>query len=1241
MEGEIETITIHPYDWEILDADEPDENVRIRSWCLDIESKPYLLRFENFPVWCHVELPKYNKGSTRIWTIDKINAFMSWLKYAMKDNAPIKHYYKNAPKVYYYRDNDMKFPMLLLLFRNIKAMKYCESLLSKPQNVNDLGILKCNVWETSIDVVRKLLTTKKCKYSQWFSIDGIKCDEDNKISTIENEYIVKWDSLKPIPPEESKGWSTNPRILAFDIESYSNNHKTFPNKYYTLHVAYMLSAIYQRIGDKSSRQRYVILYGDCDEIYEDDGQTKFAKIIKVNSEKELCDEFAKLVRELDPEIVTGYNIIGFDYDYLHARLENKGHKWEQMGRIENQLPVLSSKMWKSGAYGYNKLNILKMEGRISVDLLPLIKRDYKLDKYDLGFVSNFFLGRTKHDVKASEMFEIYENLKSAKTPEEYEKAKERMTKVTKYCIQDSELVVDLIDKLNTWISLVEMSNVVGVTIMDLFTRGQQIRCISQFYDLAANLGYIMDKRDMDRVSFAGGFVYEPIPGLYENVICLDFSSLYPSIIRAYNICHSTLVPPELDSIIPDKICNIIEFDQEEEDLVNNDESDEEDEPPKRKTKPNNVEIKHYRYKFVKRDVRVGILPQLVEKLVNERKAVRRQLEGVKDEDGKWITPPEKDPVVKTILDRRQLALKVSANSMFGFLGAQGGKLPLIEGARCITAKGRELIGEVNTYLMEKYKAKIVYNDSVSKDTPLLIRKNNIIMYKQICDLIEFNENDNREDGKQERNIEENNIEVWSDNGWTKIKRVIRHKTEKQMYRVITNHGIVDVTEDHSLLNEKAEEISPKQLKIGERLLHRDLPKIENYVPISSIKQAKLVRDASHPKQTTNKVEAAMLFHNLSQHSRTVVSYNSSTGEYLCFNCYYQEIDDRITDIIPLGKCDDYVYDLETENHHFGAGIGCIIVHNTDSSMVDLGITDPKEATKWGFKLAEEISGVKKGQKRYDGTIATEDMAGLFPPPLAMEFEKAMRQLVFKKKKYAAFLVGKDGNFMKNKITGEYEVLKRGIVLARRDNCRYLRKLYEDIMLKVLSRTPIKEAVDKIIDTISGLLEGKVDWRELIIIREIGNYASDATYFMKTFADELRRVGRPCQPGERLEYIVCDIPEKEKVGQRMKTAEMIIENIDSGTPDKIDYSYYIEKQLLNPLDQLFSIGYGEKLKEINDYYGEGKIGFKPQRGKFISISTPIKLIIKMMKEGYEIKTIKPWFENVINNMKPSIKLIVSE
>jgi len=135
--------------------------------------------------------------------------------------------------------------------------------------------------------------------------------------------------------------------------------------------------------------------------------------------------------------------------------------------------------------------------------------------------------------------------------------------------------------------------------------------------------------------FEGATVIEPKRGYYNDPIAtLDFSSLYPSIIMAHNLCYTTLL-----TIAKKKELNI------QEDQIT--------------TTPSNSS-------FIKSSVRKGILPEILEHLLAARKKAKTELK------------QETDPLKQKVLDGRQYALKVSANSVYGFTGAQMGKLPCLE-----------------------------------------------------------------------------------------------------------------------------------------------------------------------------------------------------------------------------------------------------------------------------------------------------------------------------------------------------------------------------------------------------------------------------------------------------------------------------------------------------------------------------------------------------------------------------------
>lgn len=1012
--AQIETLTVSAYDWTVRDAYGGEDNMVIHCWALDTSSAPYLLRILNFPAVCYVELPSIVGYRQFPWHPAQVRAFMDVLNYRLGSHAAESHSIYKRRKLYYYRAGST-FPMLMLRFRHINSMERCAALLQNPLNVPDIGYVTCSMWEHKISPIRKLLTAKKLRYAEWFTVSGIPVDPDYHISTCAKEYIIDWKSIRAVPAEKCTGWTTNPGVLAFDIECYSSNHRAMPDKYNALHVAYMISAIYQRYNRPETRVRYGIIIGPCEQV-----PLPNTTIISVNSELEMVQAFADIIKLTDPEIVTGYNILGFDYPYLDTRLKRRLHDWPCMGRL-NEPAKLNVNSWESSAYGMQTINTLIMDGRISVDLMISVRRDYKLDSYTLNYVCNYFLGSSKHDVKPVEMFEIYEELLTASKPTdtpliEQEERKERaianMTRVMAYCIQDSDLVIDLFEKLNTWVYLVEMSNIMGVTIYDLFTRGQQVRGLSQIYNLAAHDNYVVDSRDFVNSKYTGALIFPPIPGLYENTVCLDFASLYPSIVIAYNICYSTLVPPEYNDVVRDEDCHVIQFTQEE---VIDEEEDDEDEDeeneesslslmpvPKtlRKKAPVNKQICHYRYRFYKKQQ--GILPRLVAQLIAERKEVRA------------ILSKEKDPNRKKILDARQLALKVSANSFYGLLGVrEGGKLPLLEGAMSVTALGRQLIMQVRDYIEKTYDGKMVYGD-------------------------------------------------------------------------------------------------------------------------------------------------------------------------------------------------------------------------TDSCMVTLNITDRKQCQYWGEKLAQEISGVMAGDLLPGSTTErhTADVPGLFAKPLRMEFEKAMRLLCIKKKKYAALLVTKQGEFKMAPRKGDeparYDILKRGIVLARRDNCKLLQEVYSKILHIILEQGSYLEALQTVVDAVTDLIEGQVAFERLVIVKSVGAHYKSANATMKVFADNLRKAGQIVSPGDRLDYVMV-ANGQEKLCHKMMLRSMYESALLAGTAPPLDYNYYIERQLCNPINQLFAVGFRELIEpSIFDLFYV-KLGCRSH----LTMDMPVSIIAGMLTDGVPIDQLMDMGELVVN------------
>jgi DNA polymerase elongation subunit (family B) len=354
------------------------------------------------------------------------------------------------------------------------------------------------------------------------------------------------------------------------------------------------------------------------------------------------------------------------------------------------------------------------------------------------------------------------------------------------CVQDSMLTVMLMDKLQTWTSLTEMAKTCCVPIFTLYTQGQQIKVYSQLYKYCMYENIVVEK-DGYQVSeaerYVGAHVFPPVPGQYNQVIPFDFASLYPTTIIAYNIDYHTWVSDESD--IPDNKCHIMHWEDhigcehdpkvirkmELSKLIEKEQADIKKLRDKKnkttdkfrkkelgdeiqilvdalkpyvkersdlnKSKPKFPMCAKRYYRFLKEPR--GVLPTIIQNLLDARSHTRtvdmvnvkkkiRQLESC---DGDNIKEIESLNSLLNVLDKRQLAYKVSANSMYGAMGVRRGYLPFMPGAMCTTYMGRKNIEITADTIVKKFGGELVYGDTDSNyiNFPLMKDKTDEELWK--------------------------------------------------------------------------------------------------------------------------------------------------------------------------------------------------------------------------------------------------------------------------------------------------------------------------------------------------------------------------------------------------------------------------------------------------------------------------------------------------------------------------------
>ena len=235
----------------------------------------------------------------------------------------------------------------------------------------------------------------------------------------------------------------------------------------------------------------------------------------------------EFLRGIDPDIITGYNIINFDIPYIINRAETlRILKYPIFSKIKDSVSKMVEKTQQSKAHGTHYIKDITIEGRIQFDLLQIIMREHKLRSYSLNNVSAHFLNEQKEDVHYSVISEL--------------QAKDQFSRrrLAIYCIKDAYLPLRLMDKLILLYNFTEMARVTGVPISYLFIRGQQIKVASMLYRKAQMNSLLIptEKNLVNEGRYEGAVVIDPKRGYYTDpVSTLDFVSLYPSIMMAHNL----------------------------------------------------------------------------------------------------------------------------------------------------------------------------------------------------------------------------------------------------------------------------------------------------------------------------------------------------------------------------------------------------------------------------------------------------------------------------------------------------------------------------------------------------------------------------------------------------------------------------------------------------------------------------------------------------------------------------------
>jgi DNA polymerase I len=481
------------------------------------------------------------------------------------------------------------------------------------------------VFEADIPFKYRFMADFDLRGMDWIKVDGAGGVTTNTVSTQRKIPIKQFSRVE-------KDGDVRLKFLCLDIECVSLKEGEMPEsrKDPIIMISLVFSEPYK--GEKS-----IVLSTRSD-----------SDVKPFESEREMLQELINIIMDYDPDVITGFNINNFDMPYILERMR------------QNEIPPMFGRckkpVTKNQIMSRFKINIA---GRVMVDSFEIVKRDFSMKRYDLNTVATELLGEGKEGVKKSQIEKFWKG------------NQEKFRTLIRYSKKDSELAMKLVIDLNLLDKYIALAKISGTLLQDILDSGETTRIenliLREFnkedfvLPCKPDGGEVSRREKMRKTELKGGYVLEPDKGLHSSVIVLDFKAMYPSLIRTFNICPTTL-------IVKDGVENPI-------------------------ASPSGA-------KFVPESVRKGIIPKILERLMDERQKVKREMK--KSNSGKMRE-----------LKAEEFALKIMSNAFYGHFGYPRAKIYSMDIANSITAFGRETIKKTREFIEKNFDYRVIYGDTDS------------------------------------------------------------------------------------------------------------------------------------------------------------------------------------------------------------------------------------------------------------------------------------------------------------------------------------------------------------------------------------------------------------------------------------------------------------------------------------------------------------------------------------------------
>ncbi|PNP49558.1 hypothetical protein THARTR1_09880 [Trichoderma harzianum] len=408
------------------------------------------------------------------------------------------------------------------------------------------------------------------------------------------------------------------------------------------------------------------------------------EVIQESSELDLLNRMVEIVRFHDPDILTGYEVHGGSWGYLieRARLKYDYDLCNEFSRMKAQSKGRFGK--ESDRWGFNTTSTIRVTGRHMINIWRAMRGEVNLLQYTMENVVWHLLQRRIPHYSWKYLTSWHRSGKA-----------QDLHRLLKYYRTRTRLDLEILESNELISRTSEQARLLGVDFFSVFSRGSQFKVESIMFRIAKPENFILVSPSRKQVGQQNALeclplVMEPQSAFYNSpLLVLDFQSLYPSVMIAYNYCYSTFLGRITDWRGKSKM-GFAEYKRQDgllsllEDHIN--------------IAPNGM-------MFVKPEVRKSLLAKMLAEILETRIMVKSGMKQDKD-----------DKALQQLLNNRQLALKLLANVTYGYTSASfSGRMPCSEIADSIVQTGRETLERATAHIhsVARWGAEVVYGDTDS------------------------------------------------------------------------------------------------------------------------------------------------------------------------------------------------------------------------------------------------------------------------------------------------------------------------------------------------------------------------------------------------------------------------------------------------------------------------------------------------------------------------------------------------